>query len=47
MDRSRRPVHCPHATSSELIEAILEARRRHPTWGTKKLLTRLRTSPAP
>lgn len=41
MDRSRRPVHCPHETSSELIEAILEARRRHPTWGAKKLLNRL------
>ncbi len=41
MDRSRRPNRCPHATSSELIEAILEARHRHPTWGAKKLLTRL------
>ena len=41
MDQSRRPNHCPHATSSELIEAILEARHRHPTWGAKKLLNRL------
>ena len=41
MDRSRKPSRCPHATSSELVEAILEARHRHPTWGAKKLLTRL------
>ena len=30
MDRSRKPSRCPHATSSELVEAILEARHRHP-----------------
>lgn len=41
MAQSRRPVRCPHATSSDLVEAILEARRTHPTWGAKKLLALL------
>ena len=38
VDRSRRPRVCPHQTPSELIQALLEARRHHPTWGAKKLL---------
>jgi len=38
VDRSRRPETCPHQTASEVVEALLEARRRHPTWGAKKLL---------
>jgi putative transposase len=37
-DRSRRPRSCPNLTPPELVEAILAARRRHPTWGPKKLL---------
>lgn len=39
-DRSRRPHHSPTATSAEVVAAVLEARRRHPTWGPKKLLGR-------
>jgi putative transposase len=42
-DRSRRPHVCPHQTDTKLIEFILEARRRHPTWGAKKLLKILAT----
>ena len=38
VDRSRRPRVCPHQTPTKLVESILEARRRHPTWGAKKLL---------
>jgi len=38
VDRSRRPRACPHQTPTKLVEAILEARRLHPTWGAKKLL---------
>lgn len=34
----RRPSQCPHRTPDELVEAMLELRRRHPTWGPKKLL---------
>ena len=37
-DRSRRPHACPHQTPSEVVEALLEFRRRHPTWGAKKLI---------
>lgn len=37
-DRSRRPHHSPHATATELKDALLALRRRHPCWGAKKLL---------
>jgi transposase InsO family protein len=37
-DRSCRPRASPHQTPDELVTAILEARRHHPTWGAKKLL---------
>jgi len=38
VDRSRRPRVSPHQTPTKLVEAILAARRHHPTWGAKKLL---------
>jgi putative transposase len=38
-ERSRRPRHSPNETAPEIVQALLEARRRHPTWGGKKLLT--------
>jgi len=37
-DRSRKPHACPHQTPGAIVEALLEARHRHPTWGAKKLL---------
>lgn len=40
-DRSRRPHHFPHATPTELVQALLNKRRRHPHWGAKKLLNLL------
>ena len=40
-ERSRRPRGSPNATSEEIVAAILEARRRHPRWGGKKLLAPL------
>lgn len=36
-DRSRRPLHSPQATPADMVECILEARRRHPSWGGKKI----------
>jgi transposase InsO family protein len=48
-DRSRRPHHSPRATSPHIVQALLAARRQHPTWGPKKLLGRgwrLRERPA-
>jgi len=37
-DKSRRPHGSPYETDSEVIEAIVQARMKHPTWGPKKLL---------
>lgn len=41
-DRSRAPHHHPNAVSARAEEAIVAARRRHPTWGPKKLRAWLR-----
>jgi putative transposase len=38
-ERSRRPQESPNRTAEEIVAALLEARRRHPSWGGKKLLT--------
>ena len=48
-DRSRRPHRSANATPQAVIDALLAARRRHPTWGPKKLLSHdwpLATRPA-
>jgi transposase len=37
-DRSRRPQRSPTATPPELVQALLAARARHPSWGPRKLL---------
>ena len=37
-DRSRKPNSCPHQTDPDIVDAIIEARRLHPTRGAKKLL---------
>jgi transposase InsO family protein len=36
-ERSRNPSH-PNQTPEHIVQAILEMRRRHPSWGAKKLL---------
>lgn len=41
-DRSRRPASCPHRTDERCDQALVEERRKHPTWGARKLLARLR-----
>ena len=38
-ERSRRPQLSPKRTPDEVTVALLQARRRHPSWGGKKLLT--------
>lgn len=43
VDRSRRSATCPHQTSTAIVDALLDVRRHHPTWGAKKLLKVLRT----
>jgi transposase InsO family protein len=42
-DRSRRPHSCPHRTPDHCVDAILEKKRRHPSWGAKKIVPRLRS----
>ena len=37
-ERSRRPRRAPNQTSDEIVAAMLETRRHHPSWGGKKLL---------
>lgn len=37
-DRSRAPRDCPHRTSEEIVELLLEARLAHPRWGARKLI---------
>ena len=37
-DRPHTPKSCPHQTKPDVIELLLAARRKHPTWGPKKLL---------
>ncbi len=36
-ERSRRPKHCPNATVDAVEKLILKERRKHPTWGPKKI----------
>jgi transposase InsO family protein len=40
-DRSRRPKHSPHKSSSVVEEAILKVRRAHPAWGGRKIKWKL------
>ncbi|HEX2344154.1 MAG TPA: IS481 family transposase [Vicinamibacterales bacterium] len=37
-DRSRAPLHHPHAIVPEIAELCLAVRRKHPTWGPVKVL---------
>ena len=36
--RSRGTCSFPYETNDEIVEAIVQARMKHPTWGPKKLL---------
>ena len=36
-DRSRRPSRSPDKTSEKVEEAVLEIRRKHPSWGGRKI----------
>jgi transposase InsO family protein len=37
-DRSRAPRSSPYQTEAKIVEDVLEARKRHPSWGPKKLV---------
>ncbi|MFL0240564.1 IS481 family transposase [Mycobacterium sp. SMC-18] len=50
VDRSHRPVSCPHQMSAEVEAAVLELRRSRPYWGPRRLvfeLTKRKVSPVP
>jgi transposase InsO family protein len=36
-EQSRAPKHIPHKTTPELVALIVAEKRKHPTWGPKKL----------
>jgi len=40
-DRSRRPARSPRRSSAQLEQAVLEVRREHPAWGSRKIARRL------
>jgi transposase InsO family protein len=51
-DRSRRPHNSPHRTAQKIEQEVCKLRDRHPTWGGRKLNSRLKalghqTAPAP
>ena len=37
LDQSRAPKVIPHRTSPEVVKLLVEERKRHPSWGPKKL----------
>jgi transposase InsO family protein len=50
VDRSHRPVSCPHQMSSLVEAAVLELRRSRPYWGPRRLvfeLAKRKVSPVP
>ena len=38
LDLSRAPHYHPNATPTQVVERIVEAKRRRPTWGPKKVV---------
>src|SRR5690242_14955462 len=47
VDRSHRPRHCPHQMDPEVEVAVLEARRRHPGWGARRIVHELKRQGLP
>jgi len=45
VDRSHRPVSCPHRASVELEVVVCEMRRAHPKWGALRILHELMRQP--
>jgi transposase InsO family protein len=44
IDRSRAPHHHPHALDPDIAARLLALRKKHPTWGARKLLAWLEAS---
>lgn len=43
LDRSHRPMSCPHATPAYVLQAAFELRRARPRWGAGKIIGHLET----
>ena len=41
-NRSKRPRHIPNKTASEIEQAVLEIRKKHPAWGGRKIHARMK-----
>jgi len=44
-DRSHRPRSCPHQTSEQVELAVVEMRREHPRWGSRRIRLELLHKP--
>jgi putative transposase len=42
LNLSRAPHTCPHRTPPDVVDAIIEFRRKHPSWGPRKVIATLR-----
>lgn len=40
-NRSSAPIRRPNQTPQKIVDALVELRRKHPTWGAKKLLKKI------
>ncbi|HEV7880075.1 helix-turn-helix domain-containing protein, partial [Bradyrhizobium sp.] len=46
LDHSRAPLHHPHALADDVAEGCLAVRRKHPTWGPRKVRAWLERKPS-
>lgn len=46
-DRSHRPRSCPHQVAEVVEVAVIEMRREHPRWGSRRIRLELLRSPCP
>jgi len=40
-ERSRAPRSCPHRTPAQVVELVLQTKRKYPSWGARKVLAHL------
>ena len=45
VDRSSRPLSCPHQSSEAVERAVIEMRREHPRWGARRIRLELLRKP--
>lgn len=47
VDRSHRPLSCPHRVAEAVEVAVTEMRREHPRWGSRRIRLELLRQPGP